>query len=168
MTSSFKILIFVDGGVGKTTLIQRYVTGSFNQSQKITIGVDFFTKTLIIDGEKVILQIWDFGGEKRFRFILPAYCAGAKGGIFAYDTTRLQSLFNIDDWMKVVRQTVPTLPIVLVGTKADLVDSRSVKDEDVESKMQELDISDHYVVSSKTGENVELVFETIARRMLGH
>jgi small GTP-binding protein len=167
MTSSFKILIFGDGGVGKTTLIQRYVTGSFNQSQKITIGVDFFTKTLFVNEEKVILQIWDFGGENRFRFILPAYCAGAKGGIFAFDTTRLESLLHINDWLEVVRGTVPTLPIIMVGTKADLVDHRSVATEEIETKMQELAITDLFEVSSKTGQNVEEVFDAISRHMLG-
>ena len=67
-TATFKICIFGDGGVGKTTLVQRYVTGQFSQSTKMTIGVDIVTKHVQIEDWFVTLQIWDFGGEERFRF----------------------------------------------------------------------------------------------------
>ena len=67
-TATFKICIFGDGGVGKTTLVQRYVTGQFSQSTKMTIGVDIVTKQVQIEDWFVTLQIWDFGGEARFRF----------------------------------------------------------------------------------------------------
>ncbi|MCK4688545.1 MAG: GTP-binding protein, partial [Candidatus Lokiarchaeota archaeon] len=80
----FKICIFGDGGVGKTTLVKRYMTGVFKGDSTMTIGVDFHVKKLEINGLNVSLQIWDFAGEDRFRFLLPSYVIGASGGIFMY------------------------------------------------------------------------------------
>ncbi|MFW9785880.1 MAG: GTP-binding protein, partial [Candidatus Heimdallarchaeota archaeon] len=65
--ASFKIVIFGDAGCGKTTLTQRFLTNRFISDSKMTIGVDFEVKSLEIDAKKVKLQIWDFGGEERFR-----------------------------------------------------------------------------------------------------
>ena len=67
----FKTCIFGDGGVGKTTLVNRYVTGKYQEDFKMTIGVDFYTKVCEIDGNRVHLQIWDFGGENQFKNLLP-------------------------------------------------------------------------------------------------
>ena len=81
----FKVCIFGDGGVGKTTLIKRYLSGTFDESTRITIGVDFHIKKLEVEGKQITLQLWDFAGEERFRMLLPTYMRGAKGGIFLYD-----------------------------------------------------------------------------------
>ena len=75
--ATFKIIIFGDAGCGKTTLTQRFLTNLFVSDSKMTIGVDFEVKSLEVDKQKVKLQIWDFGGEERFRFLLPTYCLGA-------------------------------------------------------------------------------------------
>jgi len=99
----FKLCIFGDGGVGKTTLLGRYLTGIFKANQSITIGVDFHVKKLEVNGKKVLLQIWDFAGEKRFRFLLPSYVLGASGGIFMYDITRYSSLKNFPEWVKIFK-----------------------------------------------------------------
>ena len=76
MAFTFKLILFGDGGVGKTTLAHRYVTGSFKENSLITIGVEFHVKTLSVDGIPIEIQIWDFAGEERFRFLLPAYAVG--------------------------------------------------------------------------------------------
>ena len=95
----FKICIFGDGGVGKTTLLNRYVLGLFKDDSKMTIGVDFRMKQLKVNEKIVTLQIWDFAGEERFRFLLPHYITGASGGIFMYDITRYSSLKNLNEWI---------------------------------------------------------------------
>ncbi len=82
MDAMFKLCIFGDGGVGKTTLVKRYLTGVFAGDTTMTIGVDFHIKKLNIEGKEVGLQIWDFAGEDRFRFLLPSYVFGTSGGIF--------------------------------------------------------------------------------------
>jgi len=95
--ATFKIVIFGDAGCGKTTLTQRFLTNLFVSDSKMTIGVDFGIKVLEVENKKVKLQIWDFGGEKRFRFLLPTYVRGAKGAIFIYNVNDRSSLMSIDD-----------------------------------------------------------------------
>jgi len=95
--ATFKIIIFGDAGTGKTTLTQRFLTELFKSDQTMTIGVDFEVKSLTVDERKVKLQIWDFGGEERFRFLLPTYVRGARGGLFLYDITNFSSIAHIDD-----------------------------------------------------------------------
>ena len=127
----FKICIFGDGGVGKTTLVNKFLTGVFKGDTSMTIGVDFHIKKLELFGLKVALQIWDFAGEDRFRFLLPGYMRGASGGIFMYDITRLMSLESIKDWFNVlntdVLKTPNQIPILLVGGKLDQEEHRSVE-----------------------------------------
>ena len=74
-----KVLTAGEGGVGKTTLLRRYVDGIFMADTRMTIGVEFFLKELTIEEKKITLQLWDFGGQERFRFLLESYAAGAKG-----------------------------------------------------------------------------------------
>jgi len=80
-----KVLTGGDGGVGKTTLLHRYVEGKFSSETKMTIGVEFFLKELMIDDQKVLLQLWDFGGQERFRFLLKSYVIGARGALLMFD-----------------------------------------------------------------------------------
>ncbi|MHA1764589.1 MAG: Rab family GTPase, partial [Promethearchaeota archaeon] len=101
--ATYKFVIFGDAGTGKTTLTHRFLTNVFISDSKMTIGVDFQIKTLTIENKKVKLQIWDFGGEERFRFLLPTYLRGANGGIFLYDITNEASLLHIDDWLDVIK-----------------------------------------------------------------
>jgi len=166
MHYTFKVIMFGDAAVGKTSLIHRYVTGSFKESTHITIGVEFTVKQIVVDGEPVDLQIWDFGGEERFRFILPAYCMGAQGGVFMYDTTSRASLDHMKDWMAIIREKTSAMPVLVVGTKIDLEDLKAVDPEEASAMGRDFDASDVIEVSSKTGQNVEQVFELVARLMI--
>jgi len=164
--ATFKLLMFGDGGVGKTTLTQRYVTGVFVDSTRITIGVDFHIKELSIQNKRVKLQIWDFGGEERFRFLLPSYCRGAAGGLFLYDITSLTSLTHLVDWMQIVRENAGPVPIIMVGAKADLANQRKVQSTEAIEMAKAHKLVGFSEVSAKTGENVEATFETITKLMM--
>ena len=100
----FKVVVVGEGGVGKTTFINRFTTNKFNEDTKITIGASFYSFAANVNGgdTSVKLQVWDFGGEKRFRFILPSYCQGAHGVIFAFDLTRATTLWNLNEWFNLV------------------------------------------------------------------
>ena len=105
LSTKFKVCIFGDAGVGKTTLVNRYLTGLFDTNFKITIGADFYLKKLVIDCKEVTLQIWDFAGEDKFRFLLPSYVAGSGGGIFMYDITRTSSIQSCKSWLGVFKKS---------------------------------------------------------------
>jgi small GTP-binding protein len=166
MRYTFKLIIAGDGGVGKTTLVDRYVSGTFNGNSRITLGAQFMVKRLIVGGDAVDLQIWDFGGEDRFRFILPAYCRGAHGAIFMYDVTNLTSLYHVDDWMKILYSQKGKFPIVAAGTKADLTPGRKVSEVEARDVVGRYGISEIFEVSSKSGQNVAALFDTITRTMI--
>ena len=166
----YKICIFGDGGVGKTTLIGRYLTGVFSSNSDITIGVDFHIKKLDIEDKRVTLQIWDFAGEDRFRFLLPSYVLGASGGIFVYDITRYSSLKNFQDWLDIFKQgykgPIGQIPIIMVGSKLDLEYKRAVSRNEAIELAKENGLFGYIECSSKTGKNTEWIFMEISRLML--
>ncbi|KKK45299.1 MAG: small GTP-binding domain protein [Candidatus Lokiarchaeum sp. GC14_75] len=167
---AFKVAVFGNGGVGKTTLIRRFSTGIFEEDIKMTIGADFSVKHVDIDGRKITLRIWDFAGEERFRVLLPAFAKGADGGIFMYDTTRFSSLGQIRDWLSIfeyfIAEDKVKIPIIMVGSKIDLEEKRSVPSEDAEELSRNFDLKGYFECSSKTGERVEDIFENLAKKII--
>jgi len=167
---AFKLCIFGDGGVGKTTLIRKFVTRVFENDIKMTIGADFSVKNLEIDGETITLRIWDFAGEERFRVLLPSFAKGADGGIFMYDITRYSTLNNMKDWLSIFEYFVSDdqmkIPIIMIGGKADLQEKRSIEPEEAQKLSVNYALQGFYECSSKTGDNVETLFEFITRKML--
>jgi small GTP-binding protein len=167
---AFKLCIFGAGGVGKTTLIKRFLTKIFDEDIKMTIGADFSVKNLSIEGKTVTLRIWDFAGEERFRVLLPSYAKGADGGIFMFDTTRYSSIKDINDWLSIfeyfVSDSQSKIPIIIVGGKIDLEEKRSVEAEEVMELSKKLNLHGFFECSSKTGENVDEIFEFITKKMI--
>jgi small GTP-binding protein len=161
-----KTIIAGDAGVGKTTLLHRYVEGRFIADTKLTIGVEFHLKELKIDGQEILEQIWDLGGQERFHFLLKSYAKGARGALLLFDLTRIQTLDRIKRWVDICRDENPDLPILFIGSKSDLVESININDEYALDVKKQYNLFDYIKVSSKTGENVELAFELLARKLL--
>ena len=161
-----KILTAGEGGVGKTTLLHRYVEGRFSAETKMTIGVEFFLKETEIDGQHCTLQLWDFGGQERFRFLLESYVLGAKGALLMFDLTRPITLENLEQWVNICRKNNPNLPILFLGTKNDLFDDIMVDDDYAITFQEEFNLFDYLRVSSKSGENVQEAFNLLTRRIL--
>jgi small GTP-binding protein len=168
----YKMCIFGDGGVGKTTLVNRFITGQYSEDYSMTIGVDFYTKNIDVEGISVNLQIWDFAGEHQFKSLLPNYVIGASGGIFMYDISRFSTLKNLDEWLNILRKAPDeeeyTFPILLVGGKSDLEfeGKRVINSEYAAEYGKERGLDNFIECSSKTGENVEKIFYTIAYIMM--
>lgn len=118
-----KVLVIGEGGVGKTTLIHRLVTGKYSD-QPMTIGMGFATKVMKTNGgQEVKLQLWDIGGQSRFRLFVPSAKGGAKGVVLVFDLSRPSTFVRLDDWVRLVRTDLPAerhIPIILVGAKCDL------------------------------------------------
>jgi len=150
-----------DASVGKTSLTIRYISGYFQEDLKLTIGVDFYSKTTNFKDKKVKLQIWDFGGEERFRFLLSQYCKGANGAFFLFDITNQVSLDHLPDWTQIIREQAGDIPIMLIGSKLDLDEFRAVPRDDGIQTAKKYNLASFVELSSKTGENVEKAFEVI-------
>ena len=166
-----KILISGQGGVGKTTLLNRAVTGKFVANTSMTIGVEFHLMSIIIGDDpdeqiNVILQGWDFGGQERFRFMLDSYVSGARGAMLLYDLTRLRTLDNLEEWVQIVRKHDKDLPILFVGTKLDRVADITVADDYAKEFMAPLGMFGHLKISSKDGTGVSASFKKICARIL--
>lgn len=162
----FKIVIVGDGGIGKSTMIQRLTTGQFIP-QKITIGTDLATYDIDIDNINIRLQIWDFAGERRFRLFLPNYSRGATGCLLCYDITRRTSFDSLDEWFKIVNENAINPVFILVGEKLDLADiRRSVNNEHAEELKEKYNLDYFFETSSKSGENNMMIFETLTRSIL--
>ncbi|MFX1409331.1 MAG: GTP-binding protein [Promethearchaeota archaeon] len=162
----FKVVVAGAKNVGKTSLIRRYATGKFDKSTLSTIGVDFETKKVIVDNTEILLNIWDFAGEERFRVLFPSYVSGASGALMLYDITSKDSLTDLYDWINVI-SSVPNAPKtkILIEAKIDL--ERKVEREEGMELFEKFKFQgDLMSTSSKTGENVEKAFEMLGREIM--
>lgn len=156
---TWKIMMLGDETAGKTSLTTRYISGFYLNDLRLTIGVDFYFKTTIYNGRRVKLQIWVYGGEERFRFLLGQYCKGANAAFFLYNITNPSSLDNLPAWTHIIREHAGDIPIILVGTKVHLEEQRAVTREQGIQAVRIHNLSGFIEVSCKTGQNIELLFE---------
>ncbi len=162
----YKTLIAGDASVGKTTLLHRFIEGEFIDTTTMTLGVDFLLKKIQIDNQMCHLQLWDLGGQQRFRHMLKKYIPGSRGALILFDTTSMTSFVNIEKWAQILRTQNATLPIILVATKCDLEEFSMVADYLAKLKQKNLNMINYVKTSSKTGLNVIEVFEILARHLI--
>ncbi|MFX0168351.1 MAG: Rab family GTPase [Candidatus Hodarchaeota archaeon] len=156
-----KLIVVGDGGVGKTTLIHRYLTGDY-LDQRMTVGSGFATRDISVEGIIIRLAIWDFAGEERFRFLMPRYCQGALGCLLAFDLTRISTFFHLDDWLSLVRENTNNIPILLIGTKLDAVHQTS---SEAKEYAETHELAGYLETSSKEGVNVTEAFDLVSNLM---
>ncbi|MHA1719657.1 MAG: GTP-binding protein [Promethearchaeota archaeon] len=162
----FKSVIVGDGGSGKTAVVVRFSQGFFQENYKLTIGVEFAVKTININNNKVKLQIWDTGGQERFRYVRPLYYKGSMGCIILFDLTNRESFDHVPKWLEEVKKEAGNIPILLVGNKSDLVAERKVSID--EAKQIANDLNMFYVESSaKSGKGVGDIFAMLSLLMIG-
>ncbi|MFX1347639.1 MAG: Rab family GTPase [Promethearchaeota archaeon] len=164
----YKICVAGSKGVGKSSLITRYVDDIFNEKTQQTIGVAFKRKEVKIkENLSIELNIWDFGGEEKYRILFPAYVNGAAAALLLYDTTNKRSLDEIKNWVQIIDNNSNEIIKVTIGTKTDLKEQREI------SKADAIKIStkfncygDPIGTSSKTGENVEKAFHNVVEGIM--
>jgi len=159
-------MLLGDPNSGKVDFVKHYMSGFFVEDTKLTIGVDYYSKITNFQGKKVKLQIWDFGGEERFRFLLHQYCIGAKGTIIMYDITNSKTLDQIPEWIKIINEKAGGIPILLVGNKIDLEEHRKVSRKEGIEIARKYNLSGFSEVSSKTGQNIEELFESLTELLV--
>ncbi len=154
--------------VGKTSLINRFVTGSFKREYKATIGVDIFTKQLSIMNQIINLQIWDIAGQTSFRRFRERFFQGSKGALLVFDLTTQKSLDNLHiSWIRDINAIAGEIPLVLIGNKVDLKDSIVIKPEFLSKFLENnQEVLANFNTSALTGENVELAFNKLVHYIL--
>lgn len=166
----FKIIIAGDTGVGKTSLVRRYIDNEFIPSKKATIGIDYFLKNIKTSypnfESMIALQIWDLAGEEKYRTFLPAYIPGTNGIFFVYSSDMKESFNYLTNFIAVFKSLLKDdIPMILIKAKNDLTDISEDK-EFVEKFMTENEIDFYIDTSAKTGENVNKAFVDITDLML--
>ena len=155
-----------DEGVGKSSLIVRYVENKFNAEYISTIGVDFLVKEVKLENAentKAKLVIWDIGGQEQWKSKLNLYLKGADGAVVICDLTRPTSGKSIASWVSELKKHSGDVPYIVVGNKVDL------KRKITKKKLKEIaDGRKFFESSAKTGEIVEEFFQEITQQMLEH
>ncbi|XP_036414501.1 ras-related protein Rab-25b [Colossoma macropomum] len=127
----FKVVLIGESGVGKSNLLSRFTKNEFNHDSRTTIGVEFSTRTVQLEGLTIKAQIWDTAGLERYRAITSAYYRGAVGALLVYDISKHLTYESAERWLKELYDHAdPHIVVMLVGNKSDLSTIRSVPTED--------------------------------------
>eukprot|EP00656_Telonema_subtile_P005852 TRINITY_DN12678_c0_g1_i1.p1 TRINITY_DN12678_c0_g1~~TRINITY_DN12678_c0_g1_i1.p1 ORF type:complete len:262 (-),score=54.02 TRINITY_DN12678_c0_g1_i1:253-1038(-) len=158
-----KVVVLGDAGVGKTSIIQRFIAGSFEDFTKATVGASFASKTVPLEsGDNVKLSIWDTAGQEQFQSMAPIYYRNANAAILIFDLLDMESFGKAKFWIDQLQSNGPPgVAIAIVGNKVDREIERKVPSETARGYASEMDAS-YFETSAKTGDGVTELFSYIA------
>jgi len=157
----FKLVLLGDTSVGKSSIVSRQVKGEFIQFQEPTIGAAFITNDVMVNQEKVQLQIWDTAGQERYKSLAPMYYRDASSAIVVYDITDYDTYIGAKKWVEELKIKTGKCFIILVGNKCDLHNRRCVSLEEASSYTSENGLT-FFETSAKDAKNITELFEKIA------
>ena len=157
----YKIILVGDSGVGKTSILKKFINNEFNEDIKCTINIDFFSKSIKIDKNLYTnLKIYDTAGQEKYRALIKQYYQGTDGIILVFDLTNENSFNKLKSWINEVSDNTEKAQIILVGNKADLIE-RKIDEETAENFAKQRDMK-YIETSAKEGTNILLLFEELA------
>ncbi|MQM08095.1 hypothetical protein Taro_040946 [Colocasia esculenta] len=161
----FKIVLIGDSAVGKSNLLARFARNEFYPNSKSTIGVEFQTQKMNIDGKEIKAQIWDTAGQERFRAVTSAYYRGAVGALVVYDISRRQTFDSIGRWLNELHtHSDMNVVTILVGNKTDLTDAREVTTDEGKTLAEAQGLF-FMETSALDSSNVKAAFETVVKEI---
>jgi small GTP-binding protein len=167
-----KVCLLGDPCVGKTSLIQRYVLNEFSDDYLPTIGTKVTKKSLSLEFEpkrpqsvNFSMLIFDILGQLKFQAMQRPYFQGTEGALIVGDLTREDTLQSLKDWHQRLNDVVGEVPVIYLGNKKDLVEKEHPNKEVIQALAAQKDVTCLYT-SAKTGDNVEKVFEILARKIM--
>ncbi len=162
MITSKKIVLIGHFGVGKTSLIRRFVENTFSEDYKVTIGVHISKKTIEISDNKtsVSLVIWDLEGQDDIKKTRTSYLLGTHGFIYVFDLSRPETFKNLKSELSFLSENYKNIPVKVVGNKVDLVNKAYLTQHTGTFKPLV-----EFFVSAKTGSRVESLFSKLAREL---
>ncbi|KAK6475030.1 ras-related protein Rab-11A [Huso huso] len=163
----FKVVLIGDSGVGKSNLLSRFTRNEFNLESKSTIGVEFATRSIQVDGKTIKAQIWDTAGQETYSVVpcraitFSLYYRGAVGALLVYDIAKHLTYENVERWLKELRDHADSnIVIMLVGNKSDLRHLRAVPTDEAKAFAEKNGLS-FIETSALDSTNVETAFQTI-------
>ena len=163
----FKLILLGDSGVGKSSLLSRYMDEEFVPNQPCTVNADFKIKAMLIDEfSSVQMTIWDTCGQERYRAITRGYFKDAHGIILVYDVADKRSFSDLDIWLEEIKKNTvkEDISIVLVGNKIDLK-YRNINAEEAEKFAKENNLM-YCETSCKEGRNIDVTFDMIIKDII--
>ena len=161
-----KVLLIGESGVGKTCILQRFISNQFNANFLTTIAIDFKTKNIKVKDKVVKLQLWDTAGQERFNTLTESFFKGSHGVIVVYSIVSRESFIAINKWMNQVRASAPSaVKLCLIGNKSDLEEDREVSPEEGENLAESFDAL-FFEVSAFNGENINEMFQGMGELVL--
>ncbi len=166
--STIKCVLIGDAGVGKSSIIERYVNDTFSVVASTTVGVDYFSKYVTLDrsveGRKehiIRLQIWDLAGQMNYRNIVRSYYRNAEVLFYVFDRSNRETFYNFERWLDDFRSRLDDIQIVIVGNKSDISHSGVHSDEAIE--LANKYDAQYYETSAKDNVNIREIFENTAK-----
>lgn len=160
-----KVCMLGDFAVGKTSTVQRFVEGIFDDRYLSTIGVKINRKQLTVDDYVATLIIWDLAGGDDFSSVTQSYLRGASGALLVCDVTRAESLTLVERYAAQIRSVTPSASLILLGNKIDLTAQRTVSDSDLEAFSKRINCG-WLTTSAKTGQNVDQAFVQLTLQII--
>ncbi len=165
-----KILTLGDSGVGKTSIIQKFVNDKFNQNMLSTIGVDFQSKEIIINNTKIKLKIWDTTGQEKYHSITNLFIKGSSIVILVYSVDLLSSFEGLDYWYKSIKENLEGNNYILavVGSKSDLIneDEEVVSEEEAKKFAKERNAKFKLVSSKEDPVGINNLFDMLLDELI--
>jgi len=171
----FKIVIVGDSAVGKTSLIKRYTTDSFEKDYISTLGMQFSKYEENVAGDKVELFLWDLAGQETFSTLRGRFYTGSSGAIvvFSLSPEEIETYNHVAKWLSDIKEACGNIPTILFGNKADLVDQNalatspnySTSDVHVKKFAQDHKIIEYYKTSALTGQDVKEAFKALVFKL---
>lgn len=161
-----KLVLLGETSVGKTNLLIRYTQDFFKKDAKATIGMDFISEEVVLNGRNVKAQFWDTAGQEKYKTIARSYYKIADGVLLVYDVTRRETFLKIKNWLEDIKENCSNeVPIMLIGNKIDLTEERTVSEEEGREVSQENNLF-FYETSAKTNDDkcVQKAFEILMKQ----
>ena len=153
-----QLLIIGDSSVGKTSLITRYTNGTFKEEYLATVGLDYYSKEEVINNKTINIKLWDTAGQERYKSLTQNYFKNAEGVLLTYDITNSESFDNLKEWISSIKKNMEGkdifIPVIIIGNKIDMEESRETSKEDAEKFAKENNYK-YFETSAKTGEGVD-------------
>ena len=165
-----QLLIIGNSIVGKTSILTKYTSKTYNENYVATVGLDYFTKDEIIDNKTIRVKIWDTAGQERYKAITKCFFQRAQGIMIVYDVTNKKSFDDLKMWIDSINsqskltEDLENMPIILIGNKIDI--PKRVIDKETAINFAKEQNLDYYETSAKTGKGVDTAIQELVKKVM--